>query len=134
MVSLSIWHWLIIALPIAIPLILKFGFNIGAKPVPMRNPTTGQLKNGYYGFSWTYWFFGWFVPLFRGELGVAALHLLFSVCTFGLWQFVVSFLYNKQYTNRLITQGFMLHGSPQENVLAAQSVGLDLPTHQARLR
>lgn len=49
------------------------------------------MKTGLYGFSWTYLFFGWLVPVFRGELGVGALHLLFSVVTFGLWQFIACF-------------------------------------------
>ena len=41
----------------------------------------GLQKNGLYGFSWTYLFFGWFVPLFRGELGVAVFHIIFTVIT-----------------------------------------------------
>ncbi len=77
-----------------------------AEKIMMKNPTTGQLKNGFYGFSWTYLFFGFFVPLFRSELGIAALHLLFSIFTFGIWQIIVSFLYNKQYTQRLIEKGY----------------------------
>ena len=49
-----------------------------ATKVNLLHPSTGMMKPGYYGFSWTYLFFGAFVPLFRGELGVAALHFLFS--------------------------------------------------------
>lgn len=97
-----------------------------AKPVLMKNPQNGLLKKGFYGFSWTYLFFGWFVPLFRGELGVAALHLLFSIVTFGLWQIIVSFLYNKQYLGRLITQGFKFADRPEVNSAAAVAVGADL--------
>ena len=48
-----------------------------ATAVIIKHPNSGMIKIGYYGFSWTYLFFGWFVPLFRGELGVAALHMLF---------------------------------------------------------
>ena len=131
--SLGIWHWLILIVPFGIPLLLKLVFNIGAKPIALKNPVTGQLKTGYYGYSWTYLFFGWWVPLLRGELGVAALHLLFSLFTLGIWQFIVSFLFNIQYTNRKISEGFKLSGSPSENILAAQAIGLDLNVHSPRL-
>ena len=97
-----------------------------AHAVLMRNPATGLIKKGFYGFSWTYLFFGWFVPLFRGELVVAALHLLFSLVTFGLWQIIVSFIYNKQYMQRLITAGFKLADRPEVNAAAAAAVGIDM--------
>ena len=79
-----------------------------AKKVNMISPTSGMMKQGFYGYSWTYLFFGFFVPLFRGELGVAALHLLFSMFTFGIWQIIVSFLYNKQYMTRMLEKGYVL--------------------------
>jgi hypothetical protein len=47
-----------------------------AKKVNMISLATGMMKQGFYGFSWTYLFFGFFVPLFRGELGVAAWSLM----------------------------------------------------------
>ena len=97
-----------------------------ARLVMMKNPQNGLLKKGFFGFSWTYFFFGWFVPLFRGELGVAALHLLFSFLTFGLWQIIFSFLYNKQYTTRLIADGFKFADSPSVNQAAAVALGSDL--------
>ena len=83
-----------------------------------------MVKNGFYGFSWTYLFFGWFVPLFRGELGVGALHLLFTVVTFGLWQLIVCFLYNKQYMTRMLTNGWVLAGSDSENSVARQVLSI----------
>jgi hypothetical protein len=122
-----------IALLFVIPLVLKLVFQIGAKPFDMKNPQTGQTKTGFYGYSWTYLLFGWWVPLLRGELGVAALHLLFSVFTLGIWQVIVSFMFNKQYTNRKITEGYRFADSPEINAEAALAVGVDLnfhPKHQ----
>ena len=55
-----------------------------ATSVIIRHTQSGLTRKGYVGFSWTYLFFGWFVPLFRGELSTAALHLLFTIFTFGL--------------------------------------------------
>ncbi len=101
-----------------------------ATVVMMKNPSTGLIKKGFFGYSWTYLLFGFWVPLIRGELGVAALHLVFSFVTFGLWQFVVSFLYNKQYTSRLISQGYRLADTPSLNTLAAGKIGIDLSAHQ----
>jgi len=38
-----------------------------AKPIIIKHKASGLIKKGYYGFSWTYLIFGWFVPVFRGE-------------------------------------------------------------------
>ena len=84
----------------------------------IQHPESGITKDGYYGFSWTYLIFGWFVPLFRGELGVGALHLLFTFVTFGLWQLILCFLYNKQYMTRMLTNGWELAGNENENLKA----------------
>ncbi len=124
--SFSIWHWLIVLVfMFSFPLILKF-CGIGAHAVRMKNTRTGQIKKGFWGFSWTYLFFGFWVPLIRAELGVAALHLLFTLVTGGLWQLIVSFLYNKQYTNRLLEKGFHFNDSDSLNNIAATRIGVEL--------
>jgi hypothetical protein len=95
-----------------------------ATKVIIQDPNNGLTKNGYFGFSWTYFFFGWFVPLIRGELGVAALHCLFSMITFGLWQFIVCFLYNKQYMTRMLEKGYQLKDNEAVMRLARTSLGI----------
>ncbi len=96
-----------------------------ARSITIKHPSSGMTKNGYYGFSWTYFFFGFFVPLFRGELGVAALHALFSILTLGIWQIIICFLYNKQYMTRMLTEkGWVLAGSDDENLLAKSALGI----------
>jgi hypothetical protein len=93
--------------------------------IRMMNPQTRIVKDGYVGFSWTYLFFGWWVPLFRGELSVAALHFLFSLITLGLWQIVAAFLYNKQYMLRLIeNRGYVISDSPYLTELAERKLGI----------
>ncbi|MEC5408042.1 hypothetical protein VOM14_21030 [Paraburkholderia sp. MPAMCS5] len=105
-----------------------------ATKIILKHPATGLMKDGYYGYSWTYLFFGWWVPLIRGELGVAALHLLFSCFTFGAWQVIVSFLYNKQYMTRMmIDKGFVLAGSPEANARARMRLGVAAPEAQVQL-
>ena len=95
-----------------------------ATKINIKHKESGMVKIGFYGFSWTYLLFGWFVPLFRGELGVGALHLLFTIFTFGLWQFIVCFLYNKQYMTRMLTGGWALAGSDADNVVARTALGV----------
>ena len=95
-----------------------------ATKVTIQNPSNGLTKNGFFGFSWTYLFFGWLVPLFRGELGVGALHLLFTVCTFGLWQLIVAFLYNKQYMTRMLEKGYVLKDTDEVMSRARTALGI----------
>ena len=95
-----------------------------AKKVIIQHPVNGLTKNGYYGYSWTYLFFGWLVPLFRGELGVAALHMLFTAFTLGLWQIIVSFLYNKQYMTRMLEKGYALKDTEQVMADARIKLGI----------
>lgn len=95
-----------------------------ATAVPIKHEQSGMMKTGFHGFSWTYLFFGWFVPVFRGELGVGALHLLFSIVTLGLWQLILCFLYNKQYMTRLLTNGWTLAGTEDKNLTARAALGM----------
>ena len=95
-----------------------------ATKVNLLHPSSGMMKPGYYGFSWTYLFFGAFVPLFRGELGVGALHFLFSFITLGLWQLIAAFLYNKQYMTRMLEKGYQLHDDEGRMDDARASLGI----------
>jgi hypothetical protein len=80
------------------------------------------MKTGYYGFSWTYLFFGWFVPVFRGELTIALLHLVITIVTFGLWQIIIAFLYNKQYMTRMLEKGYVLNDTEVVNDAARRKL------------
>lgn len=95
-----------------------------ATKVMLRHPVNGLIKKGYFGFSWTYLFFGWWVPLIRGELGTAVLHLVITVFTVGLWQLVVSFLYNKQYMTRMLEKGYVLHDGEEVMAAAREKLGI----------
>jgi hypothetical protein len=95
-----------------------------ATSVIIRHTQSGLTRKGYIGFSWTYLFFGWLVPLFRGELSTAALHLLFTLFTFGLWQLILCFIYNRQYMTRMLTSGWVLADSETINDLARAKLGI----------
>ena len=78
----------------------------GQHTVRLVHRGSGLQKNGFYGYSWTYLFFGFLVPIFRAEIGIGLLHLVFSVLTGGLFQIIMSYLYNKQFTQRQILTGW----------------------------
>lgn len=100
-----------------------------AKVVMIKHPSSGMVKKGFFGFSWTYLFWGFWVPLFRGEVGIALLHVVFTVLTFGFWQFIVSFLYNKQYMTRMLTEkGYVLADSPEIERAARLKLGIAMPS------
>jgi hypothetical protein len=95
-----------------------------AKRVQLIQPETGLMKSGYYGFSWTFLFFGWFVPIFRGELFISLLHFVITIVTFGLWQVIIAFLYNKQYMTRMLEKGYVLNDSEEVNEAARLKLGI----------
>ncbi|MEI6470973.1 MAG: hypothetical protein WCO72_16085 [Betaproteobacteria bacterium] len=95
-----------------------------AKQVALIHPQTGLMKSGYYGFSWTFLFFGWFVPLFRGELFIALLHFAITIVTLGLWQLIIAFLYNKQYMTRMLEKGYVLNDTEEVNEAARRKLGI----------
>jgi len=98
-----------------------------ATAVNIRHASSGMVEKGYVGFSWTYLFFGFFVPLFRGELGVGALHILFSFLTCGFWNLIAAFIYNRQYMKRKLTNGWALDQTDANYNLAAMKLGIAAP-------
>lgn len=97
-----------------------------ATSINMIHPSSGMYKKGYYGFSWTYLFFGPLVPFIRGEILIACLHLVFTIFTGGLWQLVYAFFYNKHFMRRHFAEGWVLDDSDLNSLIAAQSLGVIL--------
>jgi hypothetical protein len=104
-----------------------------AKSVQMKHKQSGIIKNGYYGFSWTSFFFGGFPALFRGDvaygLGILVAGLLVAVFSAGLlWfglGFVWAFIYNKNYTHRLLQSGYEFNDSAEVIAEAKQVLGVE---------
>lgn len=121
--SFSIWHWLIV-------LIMFTPFIIGVlvmgwqKTVLVKHQQSGLVRNGYVGYCWTYLFFGWLVPIIRGEIGVGVLHLVLTAVTFGIFQLVMPYLYNKQFMTRLLTSGWQL--SDEERIMSIARLKLGI--------
>ena len=108
-----------------LPLILGSIFLGWQRKVKVKHRVSGVEKYCFTGYSWTYFFFGFFVPIFRGEIGIGVLHLLLSLVTFGIFQLIMPFLYNKQYSTRLLTNGWKLNDSEMLNNLAKTKLNLN---------
>ena len=106
------------------PLILGLIFMGAQKKINLRHTNSSLNKPGFVGYCWTYFFFSFFVPIFRGEILIGVLHLIFSVVTFGLFQLVIPFLYNKQFTSRMLTSGWELSDTEENMQVARLKLGI----------
>ena len=103
-----------------------------ATRIAMRHKETGMVKDGFYGFSWTTFFFGFIPALFRGDfitfIGGFIVSLIIAIMTAGLGAIFISivwaFMYNKYYTRRMVERGYEFAGSDGDNVLAAAALGI----------
>jgi len=106
------------------PLILGSIFLGWQKKIKIKHKQSGVVKHCHTGYSWTYFFFGFFVPIFRGEVSIGVFHLIFSLVTFGIFQLIMPFLYNKQYSTRLLNNSWSLNDSEENNAIARQKIGI----------
>ncbi|SDH44159.1 MULTISPECIES: hypothetical protein [unclassified Duganella] len=105
-----------------------------ATRIALKHKDTGLVKDGFYGFSWTTFFFGFFPALFRGDfitfIGGFVISMIIAVVTMGIGAFFIgliwAFMYNKYYTRRLLERGYVLAGSEGDNALAAAALGIVL--------
>ena len=116
--------FIIIILIFFSPLILGLIFMGAQKKINLRHTNSSLNKPGFVGYCWTYFFFSFFVPIFRGEILIGVLHLIFSLVTFGLFQLVIPFLYNKQFTSRMLTSGWELSDTEENMQVARLKLGI----------
>ena len=123
MFEFSIWHWAVLVL-IFSPVILGIALLGLQKSVRIIHLNSGLAKNGYVGYSWTYLVLGWFVPMFRGELGIGVLHFAFTLISAGLSQLFFPFIYNRQYMTRMLTSDWQLDSSDSNYELAKRKLNI----------
>jgi hypothetical protein len=98
--------------------------------IQFKHPVTGLIKECKVGFSWTTFFFGFFVPVARGWYGYAGIMVLVSIFTGGLSGIVYAFLINKHYVRHLIETGYrpmneFVVGAVQQMGIAYQPSAVD---------
>ncbi|MBF0342234.1 MAG: hypothetical protein HQL95_14910 [Magnetococcales bacterium] len=97
--------------------------------VTFENPHTGAIKEAPVGFSWTVFFFGFFVPILRGDWKWTIIMLLLLLITLGLSGLVFMFIYNKLYIKELIGNGFKAKSATVGTLdQISLKLGLQLPT------
>lgn len=62
----------------------------------LQSPNAG-VKQVKVGFIWTKFFFGFFVPLFRGDIKWFLIMLVAQMFSFGIASIIFAFFYNKFY-------------------------------------
>ena len=80
----------------------------------------GQLRTAKVGFSWTTFFFGFLVPIFRGDAKWAVIMFIASIFTLFLAQIVLSFTYNGTYVRELLSKGYRPEDEYSRAVLVAK--------------
>lgn len=93
----------------------------------MRNPQTGILKTGYVGFSWTTLFFGGFPAIFRGDIILGVILLLLYFPTWGIAPLIWAFVYNKNYTIKLLEKGYKFADDERRVAAARAKLGITAP-------
>ena len=78
----------------------------------------GKSAIGIVGFSWTTFFFGPWVPCFRGDLKWFVVMCILCILTWGFSNFIFGFIYNKIYTNSLLDKGFVPANDDSRKILA----------------
>ena len=103
-----------------------------AQAVQLKHAQSGVVKYGYYGFSWTTFFWGGLPTLLRGDvaygLGVLVAGVLLGGFSFGLLGIAVNliwaFVYNKIYTHRLLQAGYEFNDAPECVAEAKRMLGV----------
>lgn len=106
-----------------------------ATKIALRHRDSGIVKDGFYGFSWTTFFFGFLPALFRGDfitfIGGFVITVIIGFMTLGFGAFFIgfvwAFMYNRYYTRKLLERGYVMAGSETENTTAALALGIAVP-------
>jgi hypothetical protein len=95
-----------------------------ATKIMLQHPATGVTKTGFYGFSWTTFFFGGIPALFRGDIIIGLVVVVLNFFTAWIAGIIWSFFYNKHYTIKLVEKGYVLVGSESEVSAAKSALGI----------
>lgn len=98
--------------------------------INLQNENTMKTKQVKLGYSWTFFFWGWFTPLLRGDwkwfLITFIVTLILAYTTMGIGagvaQIVFAAMYNKLYIKDLLESGY----TPADEFIAKALKGVGL--------
>lgn len=103
--------------------------------VILKNDNINKLKQAKVGFSWTTFFFGWWVPLIRADWKWFLIQFVVTViancftyaCGFGttgglVVSFVFSFIYNDLYIQELLEKGYKPSDGSSKDILVDKGI------------
>lgn len=123
-----------VAAVVVFGVLLAIGFLLKGERFTMYQEATGKTIEVKRGFSFTYFFFGPFVPLFRGHIGGFFLSLFIELFTCGLARLILLFCYNGMYINWLAKNGFRRMGiePPGQQAKGAINIQINTDSGQAK--
>lgn len=89
--------------------------------VTLKN-STGVVKTAKVGFSWTTFFFGGWVALFRGQWGEVVKWFLLNPITIGIWGLCQCWTSNKKHVISLIEKGYEPADDNQRSLLVRKKI------------
>lgn len=93
--------------------------------VRLKHPVSGFIKEVPTGFSWTTFFFGFFVPVFRGCISLAFIYLILGFCTLSISWLVAPFIINKQCIRCFLKEGFCPVTEVDEQILMGMGISFE---------
>ena len=125
--DLSNWAWILFCIFVFVliaPVLFGIAIMGFQTKIALQHEQSRIVKNGYVGYSLPYLIFGWIVPIVRGEILIGVMHLVITFVSFGLFQLIMPYLYNKQYTTRLLTSGWVLADTEEMNRFARSKLNI----------
>lgn len=101
-----------------VPMILHFR----QERVLLHHELLGEYKKVPFLYSWTSAVFGFWVPLFRGDLKWFFIFLIVGIFTFNLGAVVLAFFYNKIYIKNLIEKGYIPADEKSKEFLLSKGI------------
>ena len=83
----------------------------------LKHQNTNVIKKCKVGFSWTSLFFGFFVPVVRGDVLWGILSLLLDISTGFIFWLIFPIIYNKIYIKNLLEKGYIPADDYSRNIL-----------------
>jgi hypothetical protein len=90
--------------------------------IQMKHKDSGMLKSVPVGISITVILFGFFVPLFRGDIKGALIGVLFAWLAWIPGNIIFSFIYNKMFINDLVAKGYIPADDFSKNILIQKGI------------